>query len=163
MRGQSSAFVSRLAPLHGANRLDGQSLELSVTSSSNGIPSVNCFLSNISTLVYKSKGNGSSILPSVREISTSRHIKRSDPIHFHRSVTSTAHDFIRDEVYTIHLVGVAREIRFELVGLEIPYLRSFKPCDPPQRKTHTFKVLSLLALTNNLESALHVSLYTAPT
>jgi hypothetical protein len=104
------------------------------------------------------KRNRSSILPSVRTISTSRHSKQGCHIHFHRSVTSTAHDFIRHEVNTIHLVSVARQIRFELVGLEVPDLFSREPRDPPQRKMHTFKVLSLLALTNSLESALHVSL-----
>ena len=78
----------------------------------------------IPTSVYKSTGNDSSILPSIERVSTPRHSKRGGHTHFHRLVTATAHDFIRHEVYTIHLVSVTRQIRFEFVGLEIPDLGS---------------------------------------
>jgi hypothetical protein len=37
-----------------------------------------------------------------------RHSKRSSHKHFHRLVTPAAYDFIRHEVYTIHLVSVTR-------------------------------------------------------
>ena len=74
--------------------------------------------------VYKPTGNNSSILPSIERVSTPRHSEHGGHRHFHRLVTTTAHDFIRHEVYTIHLVSVARQIRFEFVGLEIPDLGS---------------------------------------
>ena len=70
-----------------------------------------------------------SILPSAKKkkkrkkkLSSFRHSKRGGHKHFHRFVTSAAHNFVRHEVYTIHLVGVARQIRLKFVGLEIPEL-----------------------------------------
>ena len=73
--------------------------------------------SDISTSVFqrlynKSTVHGSSILPSgkkeKRKVSTFVTAKRGGHKHFHRLVTPAAYDFVRHEVYTIHLVSVAR-------------------------------------------------------
>lgn len=43
-------------------------------------------------------------------------------LHFNGTISSTAHNLIRDEVNTIHLVSMTRQISFELVCFQIPYL-----------------------------------------
>lgn len=63
---------------------------------------------------------------------------------------------------------MTRKVRLDLIRLQIPYLshQTKKNQHLPRthnNNNHTFNVLSLLALTNILASALHANLYTAPT
>ena len=61
---------------------------------------------------------------------------------------------------------MTRKVSFYLVRFQIPYLVRNQPQSSTTKHNtdfHTFSVLSLLALISILESALHASLYTAPT
>lgn len=92
-------------------------------------------------------------------------------IHFDSSISTTADDFVGDEIYTVHLICVSRKIRFDFVCLQVPDLsgevifRMLKKKEgnfsQEKRITSggklTFNVLSLLALTSILESALQAS------
>ena len=99
-RRQSSAFVSTLTPTgRGSDSFERCAINNRWRCST---------APDIPTSVHKSTGNDSSILPSIERVSTSRHSKRGGHRHFHCLVTTTAHDFIRHEVYTIHLICVAR-------------------------------------------------------
>ena len=82
--------------------------------------------------------------------------------HLNSPIATSANNLISHKVYTIHFIRMASQISLELVRLQIPYLHKGsdifdQPMKPLETEVHTLTVLSLLALTNNLESALHVT------
>ena len=63
---------------------------------------------------------------------------------------------------------MSRQIRLELIRLQVPDLSRYESIEleggkGSREQKQTLSVLSLLALTNNLESALHANRYTAAT
>ena len=49
-------------------------------------------------------------------------ITRDNDSHLHSSITTTAHNFISHKIYAIYLIRMARQVRLELVSLQIPNL-----------------------------------------
>lgn len=84
--------------------------------------------------------------------------------HLNSFVPTSAHNFVGHEIHAIYLVCMSGEVCLDFVCLEVPKLFCLlASCKLRIRVWLTLSVLSLLALTSNLESADHVSRYTAPT
>lgn len=83
--------------------------------------------------------------------------------HLNSFIPTSAHNFVGHEIHAIYLVCMSREVCLDFISLEVPELLSVSFMQTEVTSGLTLSVLSLLALTSNLESADHVSRYTAPT
>ncbi len=63
------------------------------------------------------------VLPAIRHSSVYEDFHAAHHSHFHRSVPSSANDFICHKVYAIDLVRMSWQISFDFVRLQVPDLR----------------------------------------